>query len=739
MTTPLRNPCLSFLMFAMLYRALKTKATALAAALRAPQAETVSRATWLRLASIFGPLLLLVPMMRLLQYSITVRPGVPSLGLIMVSAALAPLCVLLISAGIYVWLRARDPRRQPAWHFVIVSVWAVALAIGAAVLAPSGTTEWLSASAFEAIRWDVFSLLLLALVFCFLIERTRGWIRFASLVALYTLAPPLMFLPASAFAYFVTTGSPADVTLLKYFLLHIPDLAAIISSELRGVRVVLSFLPLLILLLPLLPLRLRIVRRWAYASSSQKTTGTTWHVLAGALPALLLLALPPHASLPEVYPPSPYVSFVQGLAEKTPLGHTPVQHASIEPSFDTQGLHLVATDSTRRLNVVLMIMESTRARSTTPYNPTLDTTPFLDALARRALVAEQMYAVVPYTNKSLTPLLAGIYPYPHRAILAAQPHGIPGPGLPELLHPHGYRSAFFTPAALTYERKDRILQNLGFDEIYGGESMKTDGFARTNYFGYEDQVIVEPSLAWVDKRVAAGEPFFLAYLTLVTHHPYAVPPTFERRDYGVDDKALDDYLNAVRYTDATLRKLFEGFEARGLLDATLFIIIGDHGQAFGEHKQRMHPDVIWDEALQVPALLYNPVLFPKHDWIPGARQQIDLLPTVADALNFQLEGGHYPGLSMLRPVPPGRILYFSGWDSDVVLAFRQDALKFICRYRQCAMQVFDTWRDPLEAKNIAATLPPERLRDAEQKLRLWRENVRQIYKDHLKAVRSAGS
>ncbi|MFB3132467.1 MAG: LTA synthase family protein, partial [Rhodothermales bacterium] len=666
-------------MFAKLYRAFKTKAEAAARELRAPKAEVVSRTTWLRLASVFGPLLLLVPVLRLLQYSITVRPGVSPLGSILTSAAPAPLLLLLISVGIYVWLRARQPRRKPVWHFTLTSLLTVLLLIGTAVLAPSQATEWLSSGAFEAIRWDVFLLLLMALAFLFLLEWTRGGIRFVCLVALYALAPLLMFLPAGTFAYFVSTGSFADVTLLKYVLLHFPELAGIISSEMRGVQVLLPFLPLLILLLPLLPLRLRVVRRWAYASSPEKTAGTPWQALLGTLPLLLLLALPPQTSLPEVFPPSPYVSFMQGLVEKTPLGLPPIELANREPPFDTRGLQLIATDSTRRMNIVMIFMESTRARSTTPYNPSLDTTPFLETLARHALVAEQMYAVVPYTNKSLTPLLAGIYPYPHRTIMAARPGGIPGPGLPELLRPHGYRSAFFTPAEMAYERKDLILQNLGFDEIRGGESMPTDGFAHTNYFGYEDRVMIAPSLAWVDERVAADEPFFLAYLTLVAHHPYTVPSTFERRDYGVDDQTLDDYLNAVRYTDDVVRRLFEGFEARGLLDSTLFIIIGDHGQAFGEHKQRMHPDVIWDEALHVPALLYNPVLFPEHRWITGARQQIDLLPTVADALGFRLEGGHYPGISMLQPVPPGRILYFSGWDSHVVLAFRQDALKFICR------------------------------------------------------------
>ena len=704
--------------------------------LRVPQGCAVSRTTWLRLGVVFGPLFLMVVLMRLVQYSITVRTDVPPLGLILLSAALTPLLLLLASIAVYAWLRTRWPQAPPVWHFLTASLLTVTLLVTTSVLAPPWVTEWITLRAFEAIRWDVLLLLLLALVFLFLLEGFQGWKRTACLVILYALTPLLMFLPAGSFIYFVSTGSPADLTLLKYFLLHLPDLTSIVSSELHGLRVLLLFTPLLILLPPLLLLRFRVVRRWAYAPTEQHPTGRPWHVLLGALPVILLLAALPPTSLPEAYPPSIYVNVMQELGVARPSNPVTARyvHEEMTPPFDTQGLRLAATDSTRRMNVVLILLESMRARSVTPYNPSLGTTPFLDSLARHALMVEAMYAVVPYTNKSLTPILAGIYPYPHREIIAARPGGIPGPGLPELLKPYGYRSAFFSAATLAYERKDQILHNLGFDEMWGGDALASDKFAQTNYFGSEDRVLLAPSLAWVDARTTAKEPFFLSYLTLVTHHPYAAPPTFEQHDFGVTDPALNAYLNAIHYTDAFLRDLFRAFAERNLLESTLFIISGDHGQAFGEHKQRMHADVLWDEALHVPTILYNPILFPKAGRIAGARQQIDFLPTIADALNMKPVGGLLPGSSLLRPVPPGRTLYFSGWESDMVLAMRQDDLKFMCRYKRCAMQVFDTRKDPLEKENIASMLPQERREEAVYRMHHWRQRVRQIYTDHLRQL-----
>ena len=114
---------------------------------------------------------------------------------------------------------------------------------------------------------------------------------------------------------------PADVTLLKYFLVNFSDVAQIIASELYGLRVLLLFLPVLILLPPLLLLRIRPVRRWAYEATAPPEAGMPWHVLLGAVPLVLLLVLLPQTALPDAYPPSSYVS-VLGADAVTGSSHT---------------------------------------------------------------------------------------------------------------------------------------------------------------------------------------------------------------------------------------------------------------------------------------------------------------------------------------------------------------------------------------------------------------------------------
>ncbi len=449
---------------------------------------------------------------------------------------------------------------------------------------------------------------------------------------------------------------------------------------------------------------------------------------AVAFPALLLLVLP-HFDTPSDVNPikgSTFGQLVNGFFSEPPWeSDVLARPAEAEaPIFDTERLRLVPVADARRMNVVLLILESTRARSVTPYDPALDTTPFLDSLARRSLLVEHMYAVAPHTNKALTPILCGIYP----EINQGEQARVPGACLPRLLAPFGYASAFFTPARLDFERKDALLDEMGFEETFGDGDYPDEGFFRVNYFGSEDRIMMKPSLAWVDRQRAAGRPFFLTYLTLTSHHPYQTPISFERRTFTKDDPDLNAYLNTVAYTDGFLADLFEAFEARGMIEETIFVILGDHGEAFAEHGRRFHSAVIWEEGLRVPALIFSPTLFPRSGRITGPRQQTDVLPTVAEALGFRLEEGRLPGQSLFTPVPANRKLYHSGWIENQSMALREGAKKFIYHYRRRPMEVYDVAKDPYERRNLAGQYPGKRLEAVEMELLLWRKRVNDLYR-----------
>lgn len=55
------------------------------------------------------------------------------------------------------------------------------------------------------------------------------------------------------------------------------------------------------------------------------------------------------------------------------------------------------------------------------------------------------------------------------------------------------------------------------------------------------------------------------------------------------------YLNAVRSTDEVIGPLARALDKMKLRDDTLLVITGNHGDAFGEHKQTTHNWTVFDE------------------------------------------------------------------------------------------------------------------------------------------------
>ena len=670
----------------------------------------------------------LLAVLRLLEHSLLKAVGLRAVSTVLWEAASPLFLALILTLALGWWAYKAWFHIRPVWIMTGTTILGVGLMLWAKILFPPWMAGWLHPQTFQVLRWDLLVVLVLALAFALVLDRLTGWLRGLTLALLHVLIPLLLLLPIFELGTILAMGSPPDWSLLSYSVRHMGELAPVLASEIDAARMVLLSLPLLLTVLPLGIERLPKVRRWI-DEAAPGTVQPAWQTALIPLPLAFLLMLPPSIDLPPTHYTISYVGMTQSMLEDTDFEPDDLANltTSDAPPFDTEALRFVATDETRRFNVVVIILESTRSRSVTPYNPTLATTPFLDDLARRSLLVENMYGIISYTNKSLVPILAGVYPELSREIIEAEPDAVPATGLPALLRPHGYRSAFFTPATMLFENKDGILKNLGFDNFYGDAAYDKEGFHVANYFGYEDRVMLEPSLAWVDEATAQNQPFFLSYLTLTSHHAYQVPPTFTKRTFDPNDAHFNDYLNSLHYTDAVVQDLFDAFEQRGLIDSTLFIILGDHGEAFNEHGMTLHGDIVYDEAIQTPGLVYNPVLFPEGRRVSGNRSQIDVLPTIADALGFRIENGIVPGVSLLQPVAADRAVYHSARNSNKTVSLRQDSLKFFYYNRRQPMQVYDVRNDPLERIDIAAQLDPKVLKTAELNLLLWRRGVQKIY------------
>lgn len=346
-------------------------------------------------------------------------------------------------------------------------------------------------------------------------------------------------------------------------------------------------------------------------------------------------------------------------------------------------------------NIVFIMLESTRASATEIHGGPEGVSPFLKELASTSLVAERAQAVVPHTSKALVAINCGFEPVLTMHILEAD-RGIPGKCLPHLLKPHGYSTKFIQSAQGSFENRRGLVRNMGFEEFTSLEDMETSGFEPTNYFGVEDHVMLAPLRDWLTTK--RQNPFFLSILTISPHHQYLAPENMVKRNQHSEEDEFDRYLHSIKITDDFVHQFFELMKETGLYDNTVFVLVGDHGEGFGEHGRFQHDNVIYQEGIHVP-LLFHDGRAPRAATIKENVSQIDIVPSVLEMTGFTTLGGVHPGASVLGALDPNRPIFSACWYERNCASILIGDTKFIHHFRRQPDEVFVLSKDPDERLN----------------------------------------
>jgi len=179
-----------------------------------------------------------------------------------------------------------------------------------------------------------------------------------------------------------------------------------------------------------------------------------------------------------------------------------------------------------------------------------------------------------------------------------------------------------------------------------------------------------------------------------------------------------------------MKNLIEQYKELGLYEETIFVVFGDHGEAFGEHGRYGHENVPYEESLRVPLLIHAPGWFEGSERAEGLSNLTDVLPTVIEMLGYELKNGNYPGYSLLHALPEDRTLMFSCFYEDTCLASIEGSEKYIHYFDKRPDEFFDLSEDPLEQENLAgdggkeADESSEVFRfPAQEALRWWRQRL----------------
>ncbi len=366
-------------------------------------------------------------------------------------------------------------------------------------------------------------------------------------------------------------------------------------------------------------------------------------------------------------------------------------------------------------NVIIFVLESVPAKYIEAFGGGYPVTPELQRYLQHALLFTNIYTHAPTTNKTLVSMLASIYPWISYHTLTGKHPNLAVPTLSSELEQRGYRAAFLNSADNRFQNADEFLSYRRFDTIADNRSLACPRQRFQVELAYSDGVdddcLVDAFGDWQHEK--AAEPFFAVLWTAGTHYPYFI--TGKEKGYGVNDKTFNRYLNALHHSDYVLGRLLRLLEDRGLLESTLVVVVGDHGEAFGQHQQMGHATGIYEENVRIPLVFINPVLFKgdKNDTIGG---MVDLAPTIFSLLNFPAPAD-WQGRSLFAGNRRSRTYFFSPW-YDFLFGLRDGNLKYIFNATTNVHEIYDLNADPMETKNLADEMP-EAVQQANLRLASW--------------------
>jgi arylsulfatase A-like enzyme/Tfp pilus assembly protein PilF len=356
-----------------------------------------------------------------------------------------------------------------------------------------------------------------------------------------------------------------------------------------------------------------------------------------------------------------------------------------------------------RPDVVFITIDTLRADHLGCYGDIHIETPNIDALARSSARFANAYTPVPITLPAHTAIFTGSFP------MGTGMHDFSGnklpaniPTLARVLHANGYATAAFIGSAVL---DSRFGLNQGFDTYYDHFDFSRLDETNLDLTERRGDEVMKLALGWlkeyVGSRDAAPKPFFLWVHLYDPHYPYTPP-----EPYASHYRARL-YDGEIAFADTQVGRLTSFLKQQGLVEPSLLVLAGDHGEGLGEHGEKTHGFFIYNSTLHVPLLIRIPGATPRV--VSDEVSLVDVMPTLLQQLRIPIpasvQGRSLLGLAVGRS-QPGRasselysetylpLLHF-GWSQ--LRGLQSRGLKYIDAPRP---ELYDTGSDPREAKNL---------------------------------------
>ena len=392
---------------------------------------------------------------------------------------------------------------------------------------------------------------------------------------------------------------------------------------------------------------------------------------------------------------------------------------------------------TTKPNVLLIGVDSLLADHMSCYGYHRHTTPHIDRFAQGGTLFEQTYSAHIPTTSAYSSMLSGMDCFSTQ-VVALRHKGPLRPEvktLAEILRESGYSTTCVgfggNPGSRGF---DSYFEYPGWGSWAEGRSPKA-------------QNLNNVTIPELNKLIDQSDPFFLFLRHMDPHAPYLPPEPYERMFYhgdecdpsntsmqpvmefkpfcdffaswmppGITDKdyVIAQYDGAIAYMDACIQAIFNALESRGVLDDTIVIFNGDHGETLYDHECWFDHHGLYDVTLHVPLIVRYPSAVPAGKRVSGFNQHKDLVPTILElaAIQTDIEFDGRSLMPMIRDEVASHESEFyitectwmrkHGWRTPhwkLIVALEPDF------HFKPSVELYNLIEDPDENNNLAETRP----------------------------------
>ena len=282
----------------------------------------------------------------------------------------------------------------------------------------------------------------------------------------------------------------------------------------------------------------------------------------------------------------------------------------------------------KKYNIVWLVAESWRADTLNK-----EIMPATTEFSKKAVYFHNHYSAGNGTRMALCGMFYGLYGNYWDTLLINEV----SPVIMRVLKKENYQFDMFTSAKFTYPEFDKtIFSNIPKDKLH--QSNGVGGFVN-------DRNNISSIISFIKNR-DPSRPFMTFMFFESPHAPYTFPKEcIVKKDYlhtfnysTVDvaaniGKIKNRYLNSVHHLDTQLARVFNFLEQEKLLENTIVIVTGDHGEEFMEKGHWGHNESFHEEQVRPPLLIYVPGM--PHKDIYFMSSHLDLPATVGKLIGIK--------------------------------------------------------------------------------------------------------